>query len=272
MSKLSPMVPSFLSCSWTSSDTAIVVVCIPHLGTDLRNDYITFVPHVGIRYHMTATKRSLADLILSVLQVLPGENPSVTYDALYEVICPLRGGNPSRRDFQKSLDTLRTDGLVTMEEDPKDRRRKLIRLARAKDPKDPGLYEQILDTRLRDFLVELFKKEPWLMPAKIPLVIKDQPSTWHHPDPKTLVESYPLWQGLTEGQAKEVISLERTTWDKIRRTVGNRRDLLERKAQNFITVMADINTEEILEAWKQRRAIDRSKIIDTMRRRLTSIQ
>jgi len=207
--------------------------------------------------------------MLEVLQCLPTQHPGVAYDGLYEVVRPLWGGNPSRRDFQKALDTLRNDGQIIIEEDPKDRRRKLIRQARAKHPES---HEQVLGTRLRDFLLELFKKEPWLMPAKIPLVIKDQPPTWHYPDPKTLVESYPLWQGLTEGQAKEVISIERTIWDKVRHTVGNRRDLLERKAQDFITVMADINTEEILEAWKQRRAIDRSKIIDTMRRRLTSIR
>jgi hypothetical protein len=223
---------------------------------------------------MAVTKRSMADLILSVLQCLPSQYPGVPYNNLYEVVCPLWGHKPSRRDFQKALDTLRKDALIVVEEDPKDRRRKLIHQAPPTDSSSydhDQPYEDALATRLKTFLVETLTKEPWLAPIKIPLSLGDPDDDWPHDSPKELIQQYQWWQGFSEQEAREVISTYKAIWKPIQKRFRAKPDAQEAKALDAIKLIAEANAQEMIDAWKERRSINRARLIQIIRQRLKTL-
>jgi len=212
---------------------------------------------------MRVTKRPLGQLILDVLQSSPTQHPAAAYDDLYELVRPLRGGNPSRRDFQKALDTLRNDGQIIIQEDPKDRRRKLIRQARTEKAHHGEDYGETLAGKMKGFLVDLFNREPWLMPVKLWLS-QIPPGA----SPRELINFYPWWYGLTENQAREVTSMGMTVWRKALTKTDDKFAAQEAKELELIKTMAEVNAEELANAWRQRRTVDRSKIISDLEKRL----
>ena len=66
--------------------------------------------------------------ILPVLTRLgaSSEATAVTYGALHRALSKKLRRVVSLRDFQVALDSVRLDGLIVVEEDPRDRRRKRI--------------------------------------------------------------------------------------------------------------------------------------------------
>jgi hypothetical protein len=214
---------------------------------------------------MRVPTRPLGSLILNAIQGKISRDTGLSYEQLYKTVCKNRRGTPSRRDFQEALNKLQSAGQLVLEGDPNDRRRRLI--YQATTPKEGDSlhdWEYALASRLNQFLLDLFNNEPYLMPVK--LWLEQGPPV--EKDFGTLVKYYPWWQGLTVDQAKKVTTFGMDIWKKTLAKIGDKPAIQEAKQKELFRVMAEVNAAELAHAWRQRRAVDRSKIIRDLEQRL----
>jgi hypothetical protein len=216
-------------------------------------------------------KHPIEQIILDSLNGRTSIDQGLIYEEAYHITCQEAGTIVSHRDFRKALDRLQHDGLIEVKEDPRDRRRKRIFQA-AREPDELKLnYNLALAWRLEKFLTDVFKKEPWLTPIKIPISPDLDPWGKTGPTVRELVQKFPWWQTFTEEEAKDVISIERATWRPIFKKYAGQQRVLEKKLQEYTDVMIAVNVEEIIDAWNGKRAVDRLRILKTMRQRLALI-
>jgi hypothetical protein len=210
-------------------------------------------------------KQPVGKVILEILAATP--TAPFTNQELYKATCNNLNVRISSRDFQDALDNLVREELILAEDDPQDRRRKRITIAPVK-PFTEEDFEATLSWKMSEALYKVFDEEPWLMPVEI-FPVTDE---WLKSRPPTseLVELYPYWQKYTEEEAKEVISIGRVTFAQIQRKFTREQDLYS-AAGKLLDAMTEANVEEIIDAWIERRAIDRKNILGELRKRLVAL-
>jgi hypothetical protein len=206
----------------------------------------------------------------TVMTVLAESEQEINYGQLYHLTCKNLERKVSRRDFQNAVDVLQHSRMILLDEDPKDRRRKLIRRAPALSYKESD-YAATLTARLKDALTDIFTKEPWLLPIDVFLGTDKYLDYHRHESVKELIEKYAWWNRFSEEEAKEILSIAKATWTPIARRFGSQLDLLAKTRQEFIDNSIQVNITEILTAWIERRAVNRLAILSELRRTHASL-
>ena len=217
-----------------------------------------------------SAKRSVTQVILEVLGAEPDRKFS--YEELYRLTCHECGRRLSKRDFQKSIDMLHgaTGRLILIEVDPSDRRRKRIQRALPFDEDD---YPAILESRLRGFLTDQFRKEPWLIPIDVWLYTEEllvnaaRRYRVYRLTPREFILQYAWWRKCSEQEARDVISLGKLNGPLVRKCRRDRdRKMLKTVASEFREASIEANVKEILAALREGRAVNRENIITEIRK------
>jgi hypothetical protein len=223
---------------------------------------------------MIPLQGSISQIILDRLEGKTTIEDAFTYGEVYQKVCTQRGRKVSRRDFQKELDKLHDANWIQIEKDPHNRKKTLIFLTPVPSEGLAKDYNRMLAWRLKDFLVDSFVKEHWLMPIELVGFWGRHPDETYYLsknksyDLEKLIHDSPFWRRYSLEEAKDIISISKATWPRIYEKCGKDTTLLKKRIGECWELMIKVNVQEIIQAWLGKREINRKNIRTNLRKTL----